>query len=52
MAMRIAGYSLGESPSLHDRVQGAIEVLQNAEMEGLGESVNENEATRTFIVGY
>ena len=52
MAMRMAGYSLGESPSLKERVRGAVEILQNAEMEGLGESANENETTRTFIVGY
>ncbi len=52
MAMRISGYTLGPNPTLSERWNGAVDILKNAERTGLMEATAENEATRTFILGY
>ncbi len=51
-AMRLAGYKLGPNPTLVELLEGGMDVVLNAESEGLDDANAENQATRTFIIAY
>lgn len=52
VSMRIAGYSLPLDATLVERVEGAIDVITRPEQSGLNEHLEQNQSTRTFVVGY
>lgn len=52
MAMREAGYTLPESATLLERMEVGWEMLTDAKDSGLNEKIEENQSTRTFIIGY
>lgn len=51
-AMRLASYNLGPNPTLVELAEGGWDVVTHSEQEGLDEANAENQATRTFIIGY
>jgi hypothetical protein len=51
-AMRMAQWTAGPKPTLTVLVQDGFDIFMNAEKEGLDEKVEENQGTRTFILGY
>lgn len=52
VSMRIAGYSLPQDATLGQRLEGAVDVIRNPEANGLDEHIEQNQSTRTFLVGY
>lgn len=52
VSMRVAGYSLPPTATIQERVTGAFDVLMNPQMYNLDEVIEENQSTRTFVVGY
>lgn len=52
VSMRIAGYSLPNDATLAERVEGAVDVITRPEQSGLNEHLEQNQSTRTFVVGY
>lgn len=51
MAMREAGYTIPESAPLSERMEAGWDLLKNANSE-LDAKIEENQRTRTFIIGY
>jgi hypothetical protein len=52
VSMRIAGYDLPQDASVAERVVGAWDVITHPAQSGLNEHLQENQSTRTFVVGY
>jgi len=52
LATRIAGYTLPADATLSERLAGGWDVLTHPEEQGLNQQLEENQSTRTFVVGY
>lgn len=52
VSMRIASYSLPTDATLAERIEGAVDVIARPEQSGLNEHLEQNQSTRTFVVGY
>lgn len=52
VSMRIASYSLPVDATLAERVEGAVDVITRPEQSGLNEHLEQNQSTRTFVLGY
>ncbi len=52
VSMRIAGYSLPTDATMVDRMAGAWDVITHPGLSNLNEQIEENQSTRTFVVGY
>jgi len=51
-AMRMAQWNAGPNPGIIRLAQDGLDIVLNADKEGLDQRISENQGTRTFIIGY